>query len=710
MMELPEGTTINPLASAAHIVVLGILIAIALGWLSWKSARQLSSGRRLLVLVCRLLLVAAVVLFFLNPGNWVEDREATENFWTVLVDRSQSMQTIDQEGEPSRWEIASSLVEQNLSNGRSEDKVDVFGFAQSLDPSPTGDLSGMKAEGEATDLLEATSDMINLARNRGGKYRGSVVITDGRQTSLRRDLERVALRARAKEAPFYVIPLGGKIQPKDLQVTSSRRQFVAFAGQECHVSAKVKAQGLGSIRPTITLRDSEGNELDSQQVELQPNKEVEVRFSFPAPSAGIHLFSYSMPEWQGERVTANNSADFTLSILDGKMKIFMAEGSPYWDSKFLAQMIRRQENMEITSVYRISSDHFFRIQTGDEVPVQEKENIFPSTAEDLARYDLIVLGKGCEYFLDAKRLGLLSEYLRDRGGAVLFTRGKPYSGTFEGLEFLEPIQWGGKVTQPFQLMPTLAGEASGLFGELLPGREAPVWQELPNLEESHHALSLKPFTDILLEGSWSLDGKNQTLPLLVSRRFGRGMTAVLNVDGMWKWDFFPADEGVEGQYETFWSQLINWTVTYSEFLPGQDLSLHLDKSIIYPGDLPRARVGYRGDTDPNIALKLYNGDFLVREIPAARPSETSSRWEAGISLNDPGSFRVEAFDRSQPDRPGPSLPITVLPPPGEADRLSADRDFLEEFAQTTGGRLITPEEIPTIVAQFQTPDETVDRT
>ena len=705
--------TLNPIASAPHMVLLFLVLAVVVGWAAWKSAARAGTGVRVSILVCRLLLVGILLGLALNPGRWVENREVVESFWSVMADRSLSMGTPDAPGGGTRWEFASGQVDRVLRGVEEKDRVGLYSFDDSLLPVESKNLSGTKADGNSTDLVAAADQLLSLARNRRGAFNGAIILGDGRQTADRPDYERIALRARAREAPFYILPIGGEVKAVDLSVAPARRQFVAFAGQECAVTAKVSSEGLGAIRPEVILRDAEGEEIARQQVELQEGAEEEARFTFPAPEAGMHLFSFKTPEWPKERVAANNTASFTLTVLEGKTRIFMAEGAPYWDSKFLAQMIRQQQNMEIVSVYRLSSDRFFRVETGDERPTQETENVFPGTSEALGQYDLIVIGKGAEYFLDEKRLALLSEFVRDRGGAILFTRGKPYRGDFEGLEFLEPVKWGGKITQPFQLEPTAAGEAAGMFGDLLPGIGDPVWQDLPPLEEAHQALEMKPFTEVLLEGRWKLDGREQTVPVLMSRRFGRGMTVLLNADGLWQWDFFPSEKGLEGQYEEFWSQLIQWAITFSEFLPGQDLSLHLDQSIVRPGHLVRARIGYRGGADeekkPQPALRVFRETEAIREIPANRPGEAAVRWEAAINLNEPGSYRVQAINLAEPEKPGPSLPITVLPPPSETEQLSADPDFLKRFAEMTGGRLITAEELPDIAAGLAVADERVDR-
>lgn len=713
-MNADPAIDLNPIASAPHLALLFLVIAAALGWSAWMSTVKARTGPRVVVTICRILLVGALFLLALNPGRWVDHREETEQSWSLLVDRSLSMLTEDGSDGATRWREALELAEEALDAAENPAQAKVHTFDSRLDPVPDRSLSSLDPDGDATDLAASAEELLSLARNRTERHRGTIVLSDGRQTIETLDFERAAMRARAMEAPFYVVPLGGEVTPVDLSVRPTRRQFVAFADQECTVTAKVKSQGLGPIRPEVALLDMDGNEIGRSRVELSDPGEEEIRFTFPAPDPGVHLFELVGPEWPEERILPNNRAICTVTVLESATRIFMAEGSPFWDSKFLAQMIRGQKNMEIVSVFRLADDRFFRVETGDERPAPVSGDVFPSSSEDLREYDLIVIGKGAEYFLDAKRLALLSEYVRDHGGAVLFTRGKPYRSDFPGLEFLESVSWGEPIDRPLELSPTGTGEAAGLFGDLLPAAGDPVWNDLPPIRDSHRCLDIKPFTEILLEGRWTLDGRQRTVPLLMSRRIGSGMTVTLNGDGLWQWDFFPAEQGVEGQYEQFWGQLIQWTITFSEFLPGQNLSLHLDRSIVRPGELVRARIGYRGSGpaeggDPRPVLALFRDDRMLRRLPAARPGNLASRWEAAFSLSEPGSYRVQALDESAEEKSGPSLPVTVLPAPGEREQPSADPDFLDEFAKLSGGHTISPNEIGEIVSQLTEPIEQVDR-
>ncbi len=705
----PNPMTTNPLFSTNHLIALFAVLLVVGAWLAWRTSARCGLPARLLIVACRVLLIAGLAILALNPGKWVDQRETQEHYWSILVDRSLSMATGDADGQ-SRWEAALNLAQSAKSTSQEAGKVATSTFSADFDA--TADLAD-SPDGETSDLPNAVSSLVTQSRGKPGRLTGVLVFSDGRQTApetarWRQQSRKTALRARAQGSELFAVVLGGEVEPKDLIVEAKRRQFIAFKGQESPLVAKVTAHGLGAIRTDVILETAEGREIARQTVNLGNGAETDVRFAIDAPEPGVHLYRFRVPDWEGERIAANNRAGFSLTVLDGKIRIFMAEGAPYWDSKFLAQMIRQQENMLVSSVYRLSADRFFRVETGDERPSEATDNIFPASREELAEFDLVVMGKGAEYFLNPERIALVDEFVRERGGALLFTRGKPYSGEFDELTFLEPVRWGERVGAPFRLQPTDPGAASGLFGGLLPGRDDPLWQKLPALRDAHATLSLKPFTQVLLEGRHQVAGLDRSLPVLVSRRYGKGMILLLNADGLWKWDFFPGEESVDAQYETFWSQLIQWAVTYSEFLPGQNWALRLSETIAYPNTPIRATVTHRGggESAAEPDLEVYRGSERIRSLQLV--GDPGRSWEATLNLAEPGNYRVHCGDAADSAETGVSMPVTILAPPGERDQLSADPEFLREFAEASGGRAIDASEIPEIVAHLENKGSVVD--
>ena len=79
-----------------------------------------------------------------------------------------------------------------------------------------------------------------------------------------------------------------------------------------------------------------------------------------------------------------------------RIRVFMAEGAPYWDSKFLAQFLRRQPSFDVRSIHMLTQERFYSINTGEETGAKADGESIPSSLEDFLRFDMVILGKGAE--------------------------------------------------------------------------------------------------------------------------------------------------------------------------------------------------------------------------------------------------------------------------------------------------------------------------
>ena len=81
-----------------------------------------------------------------------------------------------------------------------------------------------------------------------------------------------------------------------------------------------------------------------------------------------------------------------------------------------------------------------------------------------------------------------------------------------------------------------------MFGQALPAPDASLWTSLPTLKDGRQISMVKPFTRVLADGvrvRKALSGGSGKFPALLVRRYGQGVTGLVNGDGLWKWDFYP---------------------------------------------------------------------------------------------------------------------------------------------------------------------------
>jgi hypothetical protein len=682
---------LNPVFPTSVLIPLSVLaIAIAASG-AWRGSVGLSPGIRGTLMALRLLAVAAAMLILFNPGKWVRPMEEQLRPWVLLIDRSASMAQLDGNAS-SRYETASAAaataIEQTNQAGIA---IRLQPFDQALHaPVAIGDLPD--PSGEGSRILPAVSQVLEEASAVGESLAGLIVISDGRQTlqSSQTDLGALALRARSRNLSIHTVAIGTDGPLRDV-ILQSQAAITAFPDQPLRIPFTLQSSGFEPLRQTVTLTDGHGVEVSAITLDLEPGATATSAFEVTAPSESAR-WSIGTAVVDGEVRSGNNRTTINIRVLASRTRVFLAEGAPYWDSKFLAQLLRQQPHMEVHSVHRLSDQRYFRIDSGSDDSAETHAPVFPATLDELSHYDLIVFGKNIDPFLDDKRAEALRAYVRDRGGAVLFARGKPATASLPALEPLEPVVWATSTASDFGFAPTRDGEAAGLFGEALPGPDASLWASLPTLKDGRQISMVKPFTRVLAEGISTVgSGQSATFPALLVRRYGQGVTGLVNGDGLWKWDFFPEARDLGNCYEEFWTQLIQWMASYSEFLPGQDFSLRLPATRGEAGVALPASLSYRGAAPvPEPVLVVTAPDGEERELrPAAVPDPTGRPlWRSSFTPDRPGAWKLHVIDPRDGAPPTPEVTFTVPVPPAESDDVSPDPDFLVDLAEATGGQAV----------------------
>ncbi len=698
----------NPPLPLPVLIPLLLLALVLADWLSWRGSNGLSMGKRIVLLVLRMAGVAALCVILLNPGKWIRPTEEHERPWLVMLDRSASMAQPAEQG--SRADAAAAFAREAEKVAKQHGvpvKLHLFDSAASaaLEKAPEKIETG----GTGSDLEASLKRLASEAGAAGDSFAGVLALTDGRQTAQPTELqmESLALRLRSRKTPFHAVAIGAGLPVRDLMLRATRPTVTVFKGQKARIPFSVTVEGMGPQKPEVRLLGDDGKEFAKVAVEAAPGKPGFGVFELEAPAASTRwtLETAALPE---EMNPGNNRAHANIRLLDSKTRVFLAEGAPYWDSKFLAQLLRQQTQMEVHSVHRLSEERYFRIDSGAAEPSETNKAVFPETLEELSRYDLIIFGKNVDSFLTPSRLDALRAYVRDHGGAVLFARGKPVTGSLPGLDSLEPVTWANSTVGDFRFMPAADGEAAGLFGEALPPPDASLWNALPTLKDARQVAMVKPFTRVLANGrDTGASGFSKDLPALVVRRYGQGVCGLVNGDGLWKWDFYPEARELGNMYEDFWTQLIQWMASYSEFLPGQDFSLRLPALRGRAGDAVAVTMSYRGSgAEVSPVLRVTSPERRATDLkPAAFPDPSGHpQWRASFTPDAAGSWKLAVVDPREKAPPAPEASFMVPAPPAEGDNVAADPEFLAGLASATGGSLVAPGDFSAFLEKSLVPE------
>lgn len=693
----------NPLIPIAYYILLSITALMAAGWVSWTSTRRIPGLWRVAVTTCRILAVAGVLLLLLNPGRQREHIQTLDASWAIMLDESASMRFNDVDA-GSRFQAARQIVEDAFNQSKDPRNIKLYGFSGTIAERDVQTLADLKPEGGDTRIVESGLDLLLREKTRGSKMLGILLLTDGRQP-VADSPEPFALRAATQNIPIFPVVLGGQVRSRDLALKFSRRRYVCFAGQPFTFQGELINHRMGPITADILLRDSNGTTLDQAHVLVDENQGMPFQFDLTLEKPGYYEYILETPLRQGESDRANNSVGLGVFVLSERLNVLLLEGEPYWDTKFLSHLLRAQTNISMTAVFRVAKDKFFKAATGTDMTSSDTD-VFPGSAEELAKYDLVVLGRGTEYFIDADRAQLLMDFVKNRGGCVFFARGKSYEGPDSFLHDLEPVTWGQPVPSDFTLRPMLEGEQVGLFGGLLPDRDDSLWHRLPILTRAHTCNRLKSFTSTLAHGVPDQSGQ-PPFPLLVSKRYGSGLVLLINADGLWRWGFSPDMADDHDVYQNLWIQLFQWAVSYAEFNPGSDYMIRTDRSTAHIGEPIRVRVRARAHVDAeDPVVQIYRGSLPVHNLALAVDEQTGAGWSGLLALSSPGIYRLATQTPDGKDLAAQTS-IQILPPPGELDHLSADAGFLNELAGKSGGRVVTRQDLPDIIRKLEVPETAV---
>ncbi len=680
--------SIQPVIPLPLLVPLALALLALVGWLGWHSCRQLGKRLRLVAMLLALLAVAGGLALLLNPGREESRPSPHAPLWIVALDSSRSMAAPlrdDAAAEPRMAAARRALAKLAQQEGRD---IRWLSLAEGAGTHASAEeLAAVEPTGAGSDVLASLATAIETHRRRGRSVAGAVLLGDGRDTNPR--ARQILLsRAGAAMCPVHTLCLGERWQEPDLALSVRHPLVHAYPGMETRLDALVTNTRMGARQVQVALNDATGTPLETKTIEIAEGETRGVSFNLgPDAQMGVGYDLQLAPQ-PGESDSTNNRARVLVKAADARIRVFMAEGSPYWDSKFLAQYLRGQQVFDVRSVHRLSDQRFYHINSGDRDSEPSDTPGMPTSLDALMGYDMVVLGKGMEHLLDAESVRALTDYVREQGGLLVMARGRCFAGRLPGMEALEPFVWGDMQPEEQRLMPTAEGEGSGLFGTLLPAPSAEVWQTLPPLEDVWAVAETRPGTRVLAaaEGGGT--------PMLGLMRHGMGAVACINGEGLWKWDFYPDARAHGNMYRDFWRQFLPWVQTAAEFRPGYDLSLHPERVLVREGESVACQMGWRGLGRPSgvklSALPLDGGEPLAMVQAVPQASSGLPRWEAMLPALPPGEYLLRA-EAEGAATPAPECRFSVLAPPGEADCLDADPALLAQVAEATGGLKLTPD-------------------
>jgi hypothetical protein len=709
--------TFDPLIPWSLWATLALAAAGLMAWYAVSGRNRLAQGRWWLLIGLMSAAIAAPLAILLNP-NWQQliPPPPGKPLLTVLVDGSASMGTPDGVGGQTRFQAAAAIAAKTAKELGGRYEVCVRRFAETSSLSSAESLAGEKPEGSATDIAAAVEESLAEDRAQG---QAILLLSDGIHNipGGTERLRRSAAKAKSVDAPLFVHTLGGEGGVEDIEISLQQPQELAFIGQRVPVAINVRQRGSRASRVELTL-EANGKVVEKHDVQLKPDAVAEDIFYISHPTAGLYRYQVRAEPFPWEVVATNNTASLLLRVVDQPVRALLLEGKPYWDTKFLVRTLSSDQSIELVTVVRLAEGRLLQrkiprpsgpkpddsqrkkpdnekipsenangrgTRPADEWTIETDAGRFLSSAQALASYQIVILGRGAEVFLTDDALAALKKWISEGEESLVCFRGPPSSQISQRLDEMMPLRWTPSAETRFRMRMTGAGQAL----RWLPGADGggdPLAQ-LPSLAAAARPESAKALAMVLATGESGAGG--EAAPVITYQPLGNGRVVAVEGAGMWRWAFLPPEKQQSAEvYSSLWRSLICWLASNMGLLPSQQLALRTDKIAFSSDENVSANLLVRQPTDnaPQVELSGAAIDH-PRLTPCVPRGNYPGQYYVSWGKLPEGHYSARVAGTDMNDVSG-MIDFDVQSNSTERLDVSAQPDLMRFLADQSGGAVL----------------------
>ena len=712
MMEYTEPTIFNALEEGTFSFALGIspwlfglaVLAIFIGvWLTYlKTTRPISTPWKAFFVVTRGSVLVLLLFCLLRPVITTIQTSPQETYLGILIDDSQSMSIADLPGGQSRRDGVKEVL---FDGGLVEDLSDSFQIRTFRFDKDTQRIAG------AGDLLQAgTASSIDQALNyvndqlSGLRLGGLLLVSDGADNSGAADPVVTAQDFGARQVPIFTIGVGKESIPEDIGIVDVSSVETVLEGSVFTVQAGIIHQGFEGQEVEISVRD--GEEVVASEIVTLGVSEVTRRYELEITPERPELIVYDLQvELQpGEIIEENNSYSFLVDNSEkSALDVLYVEGHPRNEYKFIRRALEGDESIRLATYLQTGPEKYYRqgIESSTEL-----SSGFPSTKEELYRYEAIILGDIEENFFNADELQMIEDFVAERGGGFLMSGmvdeefiGTPIADilplTLIEESFLPGHLRGGTrrgdhpTGELFYPRLTNNGEFSPILR--LSGEDSEngnLWRQLPELQGVFVTGRIKPGATVLMEHP-VLQYQNQLLPIIAQQRYGSGRSMSVNTASTWRWQMMlPSDDQ---SHETLWRQVLRWLAVSSP----ERINIDFDREYYNVGDEVNVTVvalndQYEPDNDATLWMQTETPGEQITDTPMEWDIEEEGVYRANFTVEEEGVFNLlvdvaSAAADAELESSEKRAAFVVTPSLREFNNAGMDAGLLGRISQESGG-------------------------
>jgi uncharacterized membrane protein len=674
-----------PVVPGLLLLALMLGFAMLAAWLVGR-LRGASAADRLVLGGTRVAAFLLVGFCLTRPTLVLSRAVAHRNVLAVVLDDTRSMAITDVDGASRLAAVQAAFGDSSSVMRRLAERFAVRVYRGAATATAMPGASSLRGQGSRTDLPAA------LAAVREGladmPLAGMIVVSDGAHNG-DSDLDAELLRLASIGIPVHTVGVGESRFERDLAVEALRLPDEVLIGGEAPGEVVLALRGVAG-RPAVLSIEAGGRLVGVDTVQLPADRElVVVPIRVPAVEPGVLAVRVSAAPIAGEMTLLNNHASVVLRVRQGPEKILYVEGEPRPELPFLRRAIAPDSALQLVALVRTARDKHLRLGVDDSL---ELVTGFPTRREELFRYRAVILGSIEAGYFTGEQLRMLQDFVGQRGGGLLALGGRA------------ALAEGGYAGTPLdEVLPVVlpSGAPSGDDAPALPvvvrrttaGREHPAlelgsanvtpFDSLPPLTVVNLAGEVRPGATVLLEGELPAGG---SMPLFAVQRYGRGKSAVLLVQDLWRWQMRHDAEVEDITHAALWDRILRWAVA------GVPDALQLDASpsLAAPGEPVelRARITdstYTPRDDARVTVRVVPPDAVAYDVPLLPDLAAAGEYAGRFTPASAGGYRLELTAVRGRDTLTARGLVVSDADRSDPGRMERDDALLARIAERTGG-------------------------
>jgi hypothetical protein len=553
----------------------------------------------------------------------------------------------------------------DLSTSASENNLTFFEFGNSTREVKDDSLDKISFTDGSTNL----QDVFNYVKGSDKNIASVTLITDGVLTSGSNPYyEAIKLGI-----PIFTIGIGDTTQRKDVEIKKVLHNDYLYAKTPTNIIATIYNKDFAGQSVTASLYE-DNKFISRQNVSLSSAGIQNVAFDYDPQSSGEKKLSVILTPLKDEFTTANNKKIFYVNVLSNKIKVVLLASSPSADLTFINNALKRDENLEVSSIVQIAQDKFLNKLN---YQILDSANVFfligfPSdlTPENLLnRVIARIKNDKVPYFLT-----LSSEISLNR----LSLLGDELSFTVTGISNIyREVQ--PEILQEQSTNPILKQSDKDIIG---------LWNKLPPVLQLNSIFNPRIESKVLAE--IKINNKVINSPLIITKNFSGKRSVTVLAKDIWKWKLQVAPKGID-LFDSFIINSLRWLRAGEE---QKLVSIKSSKKNYSQGE----RIEFSAQVFDESLNPVSDAEIKIKIKSDMNEYETDMQnvgpglYEGSVIINETGDFRFsgEAYiDGTLLGKDNGSLNI------GEIDlemiNPVMNYSLLNLLAKESGGEFYTPD-------------------